>query len=191
MSDKLNVIVHLLSRGASNLNLYDLHIAEDSATFMLYGVKNFLNNSPNIKPLGFQTYRPYVQNKKTNHPRDSRYFTYQPKSKVLQDTVVFGLERLENKPDFLYITEGIFEAMTLHRLGYPAIAVLTASPSKYLKDCLSALAKESVWAGDNDPAGNKSWLSKACDHRLLLDKDLDETPDTVIINAVSKIHCRR
>lgn len=162
MSDKLKVFVHLLSRGASNLNLYDMYLAEDSATFMLYGVKDFLNNSPNIKPLGFQTYRPWVQNKKTNHPRDSRYFTYQPKSKVLQDTVVFGLERIEDKPDFIYITEGIFEAMTLHKLGYSAIAVLTASPSKYLKDCLSALSKESVWAGDNDPAGYQKLVITDC-----------------------------
>lgn len=181
----MTLIKHLSQRGISDFN-YDmvLDFENEIVTFMLYGVADFIINRDNIKPLGYQQYRHLVSEKKTNDPGNSRYFTYQPKCSVINDVVVFGLESLKTKPENLFITEGIFEAVNLHRLGYPAIAVLTSDPNKRLKKLLPYLAHKTTWCGDNDKAGNNSWLARACDSRLVLDSDLDETPDVEIIYKI-------
>ena len=183
----MTLIKHLLQRGIRDFN-YDmvLDYENDVVTFMLYGIGDFIINRTNIKPLGYQVYRYKITQKKTNDPMNSRYFTYQAKCSVINDVVVFGLERLDNNSEFLFITEGIFEAVNLHRLGYSAIAVLTSAPNKRLKKLLPYLAKKTIWCGDNDTAGNNSWLARACDYRLVFDSDLDETPD---IEIISKIKC--
>lgn len=182
---------HLLQRGMSNFN-YDmvLDYKNDVVTFMLYGVFDFIINKNNIKPLGYQTYRYKITQKKTNDPQSSRYFTYQPKCSVINDVVVFGLERLVETEN-LFITEGIFEAVNLHRLGYSAVAVLTSDPNKRLKKLLPYLAKKTIWCGDNDRAGNNSWLAKACDYRLVLDKDLDETLDDEILSKIGLLSLQK
>lgn len=179
---------HLLLRGLGDFN-YDMVLDTENniVTFMLYGVADFIINKSNIKPLGYQAYRYKIAQKKTNDPKNSRYFTYQPKCSVINDVVVFGLERLTETQN-LFITEGIFEAVNLHRLGYSAIAVLTSDPNKRLKELLPYLAKKTIWCGDNDKAGNNSWLSRACDYRLVLDKDLDEVNDSEIIKKIHELN---
>lgn len=187
MNFRYETLKHLTKRGLHDIRKYDARVSDSEfcTTFMLYGVADFLINRTNIKPLGYQTYRQDVTTKKTNNPKNSRYFTYQPKCSVINDVVVFGLERLFVTPDYLFITEGIFEAVNLHRLGHSAIAVLTSDPNKRLRELLPYLAKKTIWCGDNDKAGNNSWLSKACDYRLVFDTDLDETPDDEILSKIS------
>lgn len=192
MNLRYETLKHLTKRGLHDIREYDARVSDSEfcATFMLYGVADFLINRDNIKPLGYQQYRHLVSEKKTNDPGNSRYFTYQPKCSVINDVVVFGLESLHSwglKLDNLFITEGIFEAVNLHRLGYPAIAVLTSDPNKRLKGLLPYLAHKTTWCGDNDKAGNNSWLARACDYRLSLDSDLDETPDVEIIYKIGSL----
>ena len=188
MNFRYGTLKHLTKRGLHDIRKYDARVSntEFCTTFMLYGVADFLINRTNIKPLGYQTYRQDITAKKTNDPKNSRYFTYQPKCSVINDVVVFGLERLTETQN-LFITEGIFEAVNLHRLGYSAIAVLTSDPNKRLKELLPYLAKKTIWCGDNDKAGNNSWLAKVCDYRLVLYKDLDETPDIEVISKINDL----
>lgn len=187
----MSLIKHLSQRGMGDFN-YDMVLDSENeiVTFMLYGVVDFLINRTNIKPLGYQQYRHLVSEKKTNDPTNSRYFTYQPKCSVINDVVVFGLESLKTRPENLFITEGIFEAVNLHRLGHSAIAVLTSDPNKRLKELLPYLAHKTTWCGDNDKAGNNSWLARACDNRLVLDSDLDETPDDEILSKIGLLSLR-
>jgi hypothetical protein len=175
----------LLKRGF-NLELgYNYHIGEGVATFMLFGVRGFIENDNKL--LGYQAYRHDVLEKRRN-TTDSRYYTHHRRCNIIDDTVVFGLELLEKNAKTLFITEGIFEAATLHRLGYNAIAILTSAPNKRMRKYIPMLADKSVWCGDSDAAGNGSWLSRACDYRLCFpDRDLDEIPYDEIHEAINDL----
>ena len=140
-----SLVDHLKSRGMKP-DLYSATFDEEEriATFYLFNMSGHI--------VGYQQYRPDADKKQKNDPKDGRYFTYLPK-----DTDgVFGLDLLNHEDRTIYVTEGIFKAAVLHRLGYNAIAVLTSTP-KRLKPWFRIM--KATWnlvaIGDPDDAGRK------------------------------------
>jgi len=151
----MNLKEHMLSRGW-NPNLHrNVHLDEDAqcATLML-----FAPTLSNPKLTGFQTYkpgRPKTREGKGLNPRDLKYFTHV----VDGELAMFGVESLAFHPGYVLLVEGVFDAMKLHALGHPCLAVLGNDP-KRLRAFLSATAREVTGVLDNDAAGMK--LGRSC-----------------------------
>lgn len=132
--------------------------------------------------VGFQQYRPMKLEKKTNNPHLSRYFTY-----LKRDVDgVFGLEQLNPDDKVIYITEGVFKAAVLHRLGFNAIAVLTSSP-KRMKPWFRILRAQGwklIAISDNDAAGQKLVNTIKCGFKSPV--DLDEMNDKDILSLLGR-----
>jgi len=140
---KRSVLQHLRSRHLDT-ELHSVWVDEDEgvATFPLWNLSGQM--------VGFQQYRPSANKKKSNHRRDSRYFTYR-KDRVVG---VWGLESW-NLSNVLFVTEGIFDACRLTRLGRSAIATLSNDMDDSLKRWLWVVRKVRpvVCVCDDDPAG--------------------------------------
>lgn len=136
----MDVRTHLLERGM-NPELYRVSWDSETATFLLYNLSGQL--------VGYQQYRPGAEKTKHNDPKEGRYYTY-----AKNNLAVWGLESFYFKNDILFLTEGVFDAVKLHALGLPAIAVLANNP-KQLKPWLYALPRMIVAVCDNDAAGAK------------------------------------
>lgn len=171
----------LLDRGVDEK--YTVHICEEAqtATFMLHSPSSYALR-------GFQQYRPFVTEKKTNDPKTSRYFTYQPRVYGPGDPCVFGLDYCDlDNIEHLFITEGLFETVKLLNLGFNSVAILSSNASKILLDELGQMCDIIIWCGDADDAGNKSNIRKIATHRLSFDKDLDEVDDLEITNKIKEL----
>lgn len=137
-------------------------------TFLLFNLSG--------QVVGYQHYRPDVLDKGIkNNPKLGRYYTHLPRN----TQGVFGLERLDPAKRTLYVTEGIFKAATLHRLGYNAVATLTATPEQ-LRGWFLALggAYRVYGIGDADKAGKE--LVNIVGNGLQSPQDLDEMSDGAI-----------
>jgi phage/plasmid primase-like uncharacterized protein len=117
------------------------------AVFLLFNLSGQL--------VGYQQYNP-KGTKTGNDSRDrdkAKYWTYITKHP--EKTIgVWGLETVLDTHDFVFVTEGIFDAVKLHNIGMPAIAVLANHP-KMLKPWFAAMNKKVIVVADNDEAGNK------------------------------------
>ena len=144
---------------------------EGVITFMLWNLSGQM--------VGYQQYRPEAGKDRKNSPRESKYFTYR-KSPTL---AVWGVESLHLTPGIVYITEGIFDACRLTKLGVSALAVLSNDPRPELKNWLDSLNRLVVVVADNDPAGRK--LAKF-GHRVVYttDHDLGDSSEEFVLNLV-------
>lgn len=164
----MDVKAHLLSRGLRP-ERYRFVVTDDDegvAWFALWNLSGQL--------VGYQQYRPDGDKKNHNDPKSGKYYTY-----AKDNIAVWGLETLEYRHDVLFLTEGIFDAVKLHDLNLPAIAVLANNP-RSIRPWLNSLARTTVGVCDNDPAGKA--LGKLCDHALhcTTEKDLGAmTPEEV------------
>lgn len=101
---------------------------------------------------GYQRYRPEGDKKAFNNPTLGKYFT-----RATKDTVcVWGLESW-NSSNTLFLTEGVFDACRLTKLGCSALALLTSDPHSSGKRWLSIVRemRPVVAVCDNDKAGLK------------------------------------
>lgn len=151
----MNLKEHMLSRGWNPSLHQNVHLDEDAglATLMLFAPTR------TGKLTGFQTYRPgapKTRDGKGMHPRDLRYFTYT----VDGEMPVFGGESLGFASDYVVLVEGVFDAMKLHSLGHPCLAVLGNNP-KQLRSFFNALSRKVVGVLDDDEPGKK--LANFCD----------------------------
>lgn len=138
------MIKHLLQRHYDPSRYVHQHIDHEARilTVLLHNLSG--------QCVGFQQYRPDVDKKRNNDPRDSRYFTYAQRD----TTAVWGLETYDKHNRDVYVVEGIFKAATLHSIGENAIAVLTANPLKMEAFFWLLSQRHNVIAiGDNDKAG--------------------------------------
>lgn len=129
-----------------NRSLHRVWVDEDEgvATFPLWNLSGQM--------VGYQQYRPGADKTKSNHPRDSRYFTWR-KDKVLG---VWGLESWLLSPT-LFVTEGLFDACRLTSLGYSAVATLSndVDVSTMAWFHMVRQMRRVVAVCDNDAAGRK------------------------------------
>lgn len=98
--------------------------------------------------------------------------------KKIKKIGVYGLHTIDKRP-YIILVEGIFDTISLIRLGYPVIATMTNDP-KQLKNFLFILQKKIIAILDNDPitkSGNK--LKKAAHKAYKVPdpyKDVNEMP---------------
>jgi hypothetical protein len=161
---------HLISRGMDP-SLYGPALDDENrvATFYLYNLSGQI--------AGYQQYRPEGSKKNNNDPREGKYFT----RAGFQKNVVFGLEFHNPNDRRMFVTEGIFKAGVLHRLGYNAIAVLGGTP-KPLRPWFFAMEGnfDMIAIGDPDSTGQKlvntvgkGWCSPV-DLDEMMDYDIEE-----------------
>lgn len=142
---------HLVSRGCNPLH-YNVVLDEENntATFFLYSATGKLTGYHAYKPGA-----PKTRDGKGFNPKDLRYYTHA----VDGELCFFGAETLKHAGP-LYLVEGVFDAVKLHSLGLPCLAVLGNNP-KPLRAFLKALNRPVVGVLDNDEAGRK--LAAFCD----------------------------
>lgn len=119
-----------------------MHVHENLATFYLWNVSKGM--------IGYQRYN-YKGNKKVSGDlAEAKYFTHITKPNF----GVWGLETFHYREDILFITEGIFDAVRIHNLGLPAIAVLANCPNG-INNWLTGLGRWIVVVADDDKAGKE------------------------------------
>lgn len=161
------VIDHLYERGM-NPYFYNVSVFDDMAVFPLYDFSG--------KMVGYQNYRPFAErNHKNVH--EARYFTYLPKA----TNGYFGTESLMS-PGTVYLVEGVFKAGVLHRLGFPAVALMGSETKRHLTQ-LKLLGRPYVGIGDNDKAGMA--FAKAL-NGFVSPTDLDEMTDEAILELLNE-----
>ena len=165
---------HLKERGV-NPSLYNLVVnyKTNRITFLLYNLSG--------QVVGYQQYSPLIKEKKVNHPKKARYFTYLPR---MVDGV-FGLELLDYNKPMCFVFEGFVEAANAHRLGFNAISPLGSSP-KRMKSFFRILRRQFnlVAFGDNDDAGRKLVNLIGKGEQLAI--DFDEMPDDEKLRLLKK-----
>lgn len=169
-----NIEQHLKARGLDPEKTKVItDLATNTAVFLLYNLSG--------KLVGFQQYYPQgPKNIKAGmDPRLAKYFTWVTREGNKKSLAVWGLETVDKRP-FMFLTEGIFDAIKLQNEGLPAIAVLGNDP-KMLQPWLKALQKYVIAVTDNDAAGRK--LKNLADLSLSTPepyKDLGEMPQDEI-----------
>lgn len=149
---------HLMGRGVDPTKTRVIIDEEtEDSYFFLYNLSGQM--------VGYQKYNPnYVKTGQSNldDPRMAKYFTWVSDEEKGKKIAVWGLESLDvMKHEYVFITEGIFDAARIQEAGYPALAVLCNNPSDSLKSWLMTLPQKKIVIYDNDKAGRK--LMKAGD----------------------------
>ncbi len=137
---------HLKERGLDTTkNLVDYDKETGTVYLRLY--------SPSGQLIGFQEYHPEEKNKRGKN-RDKRYYNDIPDPNY-KPTAFWGSQNIDPNKPYLFVTEGIFDAAPINKLGEPAIALLSnnVSGSKLLQ--LQYLGKKLIAILDNDKAGNQ------------------------------------
>lgn len=144
------------------------------------------------KFVGYQRYNPKGYKGTGSFKMDNelkKYYTYVTKEnpdKKVHSIAVYGLHTLD-KRRYVFVVEGVFDAVKLIRLNEPVIAVLANDPKK-LKNFFFVLQKKVIAILDNDSAGNK--LKKLADkHCNVPDeyKDLGDMKIEDVRNFINSI----
>lgn len=157
----MNLVKHLLQRNYDPSRYVNQVLDTDECVLSVY----LTNLSGRF--VGFQQYRPLVKEKRVNHAREARYYTYSQRGV----SACWGLETLDPCKEDLYVVEGVFKASALHMLGHNALALLTSNP-KPMKSWLHTLPYNLIGIGDNDKAGKG--MMKIAGQGFQSDLDLDE-----------------
>ena len=111
------------------------------------------------KFVGYQRYNPKgikgIDSPKI--PNDQKkYFTHVTKEnpeKNISSIALYGLHTIDKRP-YVFVVEGVFDAMKLIKLKQPVVAVLSNDP-KHLQNFFFLLQKRIIVISDNDKAGKK------------------------------------
>lgn len=151
-----SIIDHLKERGVDlEKTKVILDIENNYATFFLYNLSGQL--------VGYQFYNPKGDKKLGGQNQSKfdkalmKYYTYATGKNDEKHLAVYGLETYKMNYPYLFITEGLFDAIKIHNAGYPAIAVLSNNPRRDMKSWLRSLPQETIAIIDNDEnlSGNK------------------------------------
>lgn len=157
----MDLVKHLLQRNYDP-NLYVNQVLDHDKIILTVYLTNLVGQF-----VGFQQYRPLVQEKRVNNATLGRYFTYSQRGV----NACWGIETLDTEKEDLYLVEGLFKASALHMLGYNALALLTSNP-KPMRSWLHTLPYNLIGIGDNDAAGK--YLPRIAGNRFQSERDLDE-----------------
>lgn len=142
------------------------------------------------KFIGYQRYNPKGYKGTGSFKMDNdlkKYHTYVTKEnpdKNVHYVAVYGLHTLD-KRRYVFMVEGVFDAVKLIRLNEPVIAVLANDPKK-LKNFFFALQKKVIAILDNDSAGNK--LKKLADKHYNIPDEYKDLGDMKIEDVRSFIN---
>jgi hypothetical protein len=158
-------------------------VAEEDnfAYFLLYNLSG--------KIVGLQRYNPDGYKDRGKHYREIRNLgsldesqlkyltkvTRENTERNVPQLAVYGLHTLDERK-FVFVVEGIFDAVKLESLGLPVIAVLTNAPKKF-KNFFFVLQKTVIAWRDNDKASEA--LEEIADRVIVTSepyKDLGDMP---------------
>lgn len=111
------------------------------------------------KFIGYQRYNPKGYKGTGSYKIDNelkKYYSYVTKEnpdKKVSYIAVYGLHTLDERR-YVFVVEGVFDAVKLIRIGEPVIAVLANDPKK-LKNFFFVLQKKIIAILDSDKAGRK------------------------------------
>jgi len=186
---------HLRDRGVDP-NRTHVIVDEDAglATFILYNLSGQI--------VGFQQYNPAGEKLRADtnkliqranelgvKPSDlMRYFTKIFDEGTTKKIGVWGAETLDERL-YVFVVEGVFDAVKIQNTGEPCIAVLSNNPLP-LRPWFRSLGKKMIGVLDNDAAGSK--LANIVDMKMIVPnpyKDLGEMPQdevhTLIMNFLA------
>lgn len=137
----MDVLGVLKSKGVTDNHKFWLDLEGNKATFPLFATDGRL--------VGFQQYTPDAP-KKHKEPSKARYFTWS------SEPALWGLDTVNPNNTLVFVTEAIFRATALQRLGVNAVSALGSSMHKPLLRLLNNhQTYKFVWVGDSDNAGAK------------------------------------
>ena len=115
--------------------------------------------------VGYQAYRPDAEKVQKNDTK-GRYYTYKGDKMVPKHNKTVAVWGLESwlRSTVLFITEGIFDAARLTRLGYSAVAVLSNDPNTSTRNWLRQVRAQRPTVAVCDPGRAGAKLAK-CAHR--------------------------
>ena len=165
--EAFDIISHLKGRGVDpNQTRVIIDEKTEDVYFFLYNLSGQM--------VGFQKYNPNYQKtgqSNLDDPRMAKYFTWVTEEGKGRSIGVWGLESTKFTDEYIFITEGIFDAARIQEAGYPAIAVLCNNPSDSLKSWLATLPQKKIVIYDNDGPGRK--LIKVGDFSYTVPRDKD------------------
>jgi len=151
-------------------------VAEEDnfAYFILYNLSG--------KIVGMQRYNPgghKERGKHRNRPKEElRYVTSvtrENSERNIPQLAMYGLHTLDER-QFVFVVEGVFDAVKLESVGVPVIAILTNAPKKF-RNFFFALGKTIIVWRDNDKASEE--MREIADFSVITPppyKDLGEVP---------------
>lgn len=181
---------HLRDRGVDPSRTFVI-VDEDAglATFLLYNLSGQLVGFQQYNPAGEKANGKSLVNKaKELGVRPSelmRYFTRVADERGTKKVAVWGTETLDERP-YVFITEGIFDAVKVHNAGHPCIAVLANRPMQ-LRPWLHALGKRIIAIIDSDAAGRG--LKSIADEDISVPegyKDLGDMPQQDVDELIER-----
>ena len=154
---------------------------DNFAYFLLYNLSG--------KIVGLQRYNPDGYKDRSKHYREIRnlgsldesklkYLTKVTRENVEKNVpqlAVYGMHTVDERK-FVFVVEGIFDAVKLESVGMPVIAVLTNAPKKF-KNFFFVLQKTTIVWRDNDKASEE--MKQIADVSVITPppyKDLGEMP---------------
>jgi len=134
------LLEHLIGRGLQSLD--GVIIGDGRAHFLLYSLSG--------KLVGYQRYNP-IGDKKSHSNKigeDAKYYTYMAKG----ENSFWGAHSFNSGLPYIFITEGIFNAVKAQNAGHPCLAMLSSCPSKSSVGFLNMLPQRKIIICDNDGA---------------------------------------
>lgn len=164
---------HLKDRHVQLERYTSISFDDKRVTFLLYNLSGQI--------VGFQHYDPSGVKNLNNVEDVSKYYTFTTRVNDIRKTTmlgVWGLETLDYRDDILFIVEGSFDAVRLHNLNLPAIAVHSNNP-KHLWNWFSLLNRKIIAVCEDDENGAGKKLAKYGDYAIMLTdgKDLGDMTD--------------
>lgn len=149
---------HLIERGLLDWHSnYYIIEEEDLVIFLLSDFMGKITGIQNYRRFGGKLH----QSKYTKENYDKmKYWTVKPRA----TEAIWGYDSLHLSPE-IYLVEGIFDAMVLHRLGKSCLALLGCNP-KDCKNSLSLIRRELITICDGDDAGGQ--LAEYADSAIYL-----------------------
>lgn len=153
---------HLIMRGMP-LDRHGLFIDDELnvATFMLYNLSGEIVGYQHYNPAGSKSVRGAGSADKSQ----VKYFTYVTRAGETKKIALWGVDTIRYDVPYLFLTEGIFDAVKLHNENLPAVATLCNDP-KTLGSLFRSLGKTIICVMDRDQAGIK--LKRWADVQLIV-----------------------
>lgn len=179
---------HLKSRGVNAQKVRVIfNIDDDYATFFLYNLSGQLVGYQHYNPKGIKKQR---QGNKEFDKDTMKYYTYVTGKKSEKALAVWGLESYKLDAPYLFVTEGIFDAVKIQNAGYPAIATLSNDPNMGIKSWLKTLPQTIIVIADNDDNNSGNKLLKFGNISKIVPtpyKDLGDMPQEEVNLFISNI----
>ena len=165
---------HLKERDVPESAAVIVDEAQNLAFFLLYNLSGKLVGMQRYFPGGHKERGKYRQRPK----EELRYVTSVTRENVEKNVpqlAVYGIHTLDERK-FVFVVEGIFDAVKLENVGMPVIAVLTNAPKKF-RNFFFVLQKTVIVWRDSDKASEE--MKQIADFSAVTPppyKDLGEMP---------------